>query len=174
MPKGIAAIGSVLPREKTPVESVPCNRFTISTRVGAACSEAARGASEPTPPATTAAPADGTPIVDPIAANPVALRKVRLLPTVMPTFNSELIFLFDGPMPCRWMKPLPMSRRDHPHKLPLPTQRPDSKSLPKKWRLRTTLTTHSTRTTPQKHHVLAPDFRKKPCSNELPLRPKNP
>jgi hypothetical protein len=98
MPNGIAAIGSVLPRENTGVESVPCNRFTISTRVGAACSEAARGASYASPPTTTAAPATvGTPIADPIAANPVALRKVRLLPAVTPAFNSELIFPFDGP-----------------------------------------------------------------------------
>jgi hypothetical protein len=94
MPKGNAAIGSVLPREKTGVESVPCSRLTSSTGV---FEDAGGDAVCAPPPDRAASPVAALPLIAvPIAASPVALRKLRLLPVVMPDFKSELMIPFPG------------------------------------------------------------------------------
>ena len=76
-------MGSVFPREKAGVESVPCNTFTASTgllKAGARLSCRISGLS--------AACADRSPTnVDPMAASPEVLRKFLLLGPVPFSFT---------------------------------------------------------------------------------------
>jgi hypothetical protein len=77
MPKGSAAIGNVLSREKTGVDSVPCKRFTIFIGVWFAIDALPNWMSNPS---SAALDAVGAAIAEPIAARPVAFRKLRRLP----------------------------------------------------------------------------------------------
>jgi hypothetical protein len=82
MAKGTATMGSVLPREKSPVESVPCKGFTRST--SAALAFAGRGFAGALPLfpdgacAVWSAPARGS-RVEAIATAPPNFKNARLL-----------------------------------------------------------------------------------------------
>jgi hypothetical protein len=91
MPKGSAAIGRVLPREKAGVESVPWRMLTASTALlncRSLASDAEAGVAGP----VLAACAGFSPRrVEPITARPVVLRKfLRLVPALLSLISANV------------------------------------------------------------------------------------
>ena len=92
MPKGSAAMGSVLPREKADVESVPWRMLTASKALLNCCEWVSGSAAELMGPGVVAACAGFSPrSVEPRAARPVVLRKfLRLVPMLLSLISAKV------------------------------------------------------------------------------------